>query len=61
MGGFVVGAMIGGICTNIFGTSAAAVAAGMLLIVLAVVIRETRQLERRAAGAAIEAGAEEPA
>ena len=56
-----VGAMVGGVCTNNFGTSAAAVAAGILLIILAVVIRETRQLERRAAGATVEAGAEEPA
>jgi len=60
MGAFV-GAMVGGVCTNNFGTSAAAVAAGILLIILAVVIRETRQLERRAAGATVEAGAEEPA
>ena len=57
MGAFVVG----GVCTNNFGTSAAAVAAGVLLIILAVVIRETRQLERRAAGATVEAGAEKPA
>lgn len=61
MGAFVVGAMVGGVCTNNFGTSAAAVAAGILLIILAVVIRETRQLERRAAGGTVEAGAEEPA
>ena len=61
MGAFVVGAMVGGVCTNNFGTSAAAVAAGVLLIILAVVIRETRQLERRAAGATVEAGAEKPA
>jgi uncharacterized membrane protein YoaK (UPF0700 family) len=61
MGGFVVGAMIGGICTNSFGTSAAAVAAGILLIVLAVVVWETRQLERRAASATVEAAAAEPA
>jgi uncharacterized membrane protein YoaK (UPF0700 family) len=61
VGAFVVGAMIGGVCTNNFGTSAAAVAAGILLIILGVVIRETRQLERRAAGATVEAGAEEPA
>ena len=61
MGAFVVGAMVGGVCTNNFGTSAAAVAAGILLIILAVVIRETRQLERRAAGASVETGAEEPA
>jgi hypothetical protein len=53
--------MIGGVCTNNFGTSAAAVAAGILLIILGVVIRETRQLERRAAGASVEAGADEPA
>jgi hypothetical protein len=30
-------------------------------VILAVVIRETRQLERRAAGATVEAGAEKPA
>ena len=41
VGAFVVGAMIGGVCTNNFGTSAAAVAAGILLIILGVVIRET--------------------
>jgi uncharacterized membrane protein len=53
--------MVGGVCTNNFDTSAAAVAAGILLIILAVVIRETRQLERRAARATVEAGAEKPA
>ena len=40
--------MIGGICTNHFGTAAAGVAAGIVLVILAVVIRETHQLERRA-------------
>jgi uncharacterized membrane protein YoaK (UPF0700 family) len=58
---FVAGAIIGAICTNNFGTPAVAIAAGVLLITLAGLIYETRQLERRAANTPVEAGAEEPA
>lgn len=53
--------MIGGICTNNFGTAAAGVAAGIVLVILAVVIRETHQLERRAPSTTDGASAEEPA
>jgi hypothetical protein len=38
-----------------------AIAAGVLLITLVALVYETRQLERRAANAPVEAGAEEPA
>jgi uncharacterized membrane protein YoaK (UPF0700 family) len=58
---FVGGAIIGGICTNNLGAPAVAIAAGVLLITLAALVHETRQLERRAANAPVEAGAEEPA
>lgn len=58
---FVAGAIIGAICTNNLGPPAVAIAAGVLLITLVALIYETRQLERRAANAPVEAGAEEPA
>lgn len=58
---FVVGALIGAICTNNFGTPAVAVAAGVLLIILVAFVYETRQLERRAANQPVKADAEEPA
>jgi uncharacterized membrane protein YoaK (UPF0700 family) len=58
---FVAGAIIGAICTNNLGPPAVAIAAGVLLITLVALVYETRQLERRAANAPVEAGAEEPA
>jgi uncharacterized membrane protein YoaK (UPF0700 family) len=61
VGAFVVGAVIGGLCTNHFGTPAVAVASGLLLIVLAIFIRETHQLEHRAADVLVNRDAEEPA
>jgi uncharacterized membrane protein YoaK (UPF0700 family) len=50
VGAFVVGAVLGAICTNHFGTAAAAVAGGLLLVTLGALIHETRQLEREARG-----------
>lgn len=58
---FAAGALIGAISTNNLGTTAVAVAAGILLITLVALMNETRQLERQAADAPVEAGAEEPA
>ncbi|WP_051944000.1 YoaK family protein [Streptacidiphilus rugosus] len=52
VGSFTLGAMIGVICTRGLGQHAIAVAAGLLVVVLALLIRETRQLEGRGAGAA---------
>ncbi|MFF0037659.1 YoaK family protein [Streptomyces mirabilis] len=46
VGAFGVGAVIGAICTRSVGTPAVAVAAGLLAAVLAMLISETRQLER---------------
>jgi uncharacterized membrane protein YoaK (UPF0700 family) len=44
--GFTAGAVIGGVCTNQFGAPAVAVAAGLLLTVLVLLISETRRIER---------------
>jgi uncharacterized membrane protein YoaK (UPF0700 family) len=46
---FAVGAVVGGLCTRQFGAPAVAVASGVLLLVLVLLVRETRQLERQAA------------
>ena len=58
---FAAGALIGAICTDNLGTTAVAVASGLLLISLVALIHETRQLERQAANPPVEAGAEESA
>ncbi|WP_052434330.1 YoaK family protein [Streptacidiphilus melanogenes] len=52
VGSFTLGAMVGVICTRWLGRPAIAVAAGLLVVVLALLIRETRRLERRAAASA---------
>jgi uncharacterized membrane protein YoaK (UPF0700 family) len=44
---FALGAVVGGLCTRQFGAPAAGVAAGALLAVLLLLIRETRQRERQ--------------
>jgi uncharacterized membrane protein YoaK (UPF0700 family) len=56
---FAAGALIGAICTDNLGTTAVAVAAGLLLVTLVALMHETRQLERQAANTRVEAGAEE--
>lgn len=43
---FAVGAAVGAVCTRSFGTPAIAVAAGLLAVVLALLITETRRLEQ---------------
>ena len=48
VGAFVAGAVLGGVSTNRYGTPAVAIAAGLLFLTLAILIRETRQLERAA-------------
>jgi predicted MFS family arabinose efflux permease len=56
---FAAGALVGAICTDNLGTTAVAVAAGLLLVTLVALIYETRQLERQAANTPVAAGAEE--
>lgn len=46
VGAFIGGAVLGGVSTNRLGTPAVAIAAGLLLLTLAIVIAETRRLER---------------
>jgi uncharacterized membrane protein YoaK (UPF0700 family) len=58
---FTAGTLIGAICTDNLGTTAVAVAAGLLFVTLVAFMYETRQLERQAAKARVEAGAEESA
>ena len=58
---FTAGALIGAICTDNLGTTAVAVAAGLLFVTLVAFMYETRQLERQAANPPVEAGAEESA
>ncbi len=48
VGAFTGGVLIGVVCTKWFGAPAIAVAAGMLVVVLVLVIRESHQLERAA-------------
>ena len=58
---FAAGALIGAICTDNLGTTAIAVASGLLLVVLVALMHETRQLEHQAANTPVEASAEESA
>jgi uncharacterized membrane protein YoaK (UPF0700 family) len=53
VGAFAAGALIGVICTRVVGTPAIAVAAGLLVAVLAMLMRETRRLERRGAASTV--------
>ncbi|WP_042423782.1 YoaK family protein [Streptacidiphilus anmyonensis] len=52
VGSFTIGALIGVLCTRWLGQPAIAVAAAILAVVLALLIRETRRLERRTAATA---------
>lgn len=56
---FAAGALIGAICTDNLGSPAVAVTSGLLLVALVAFMYETRQLERQAAKAPVDAGAEE--
>lgn len=58
---FAAGALIGAICTDNLGTTAVAVASGLLVVILVALVYETRQLEHHAANTPVEAGAEESA
>jgi hypothetical protein len=54
VGAFAVGALAGGWCTREFGRTAAAVASGVLLLVLLWLVYETRRLEDEAEAAPID-------
>jgi uncharacterized membrane protein YoaK (UPF0700 family) len=46
VGGFVAGALIGALTTDHWGHAAAAIPAGLLVVVFVLLVRETRRLER---------------
>ena len=48
VGGFVAGALIGALTTDHWGHAAAAIPAGLLVVIFVLLVRETRRLERAA-------------